>query len=210
MRKTGFTLPELLITLGVIGIAAALIVPAIGNIMPDKNKVLVLNAYSSLGKITNAITDTPDNTKWNLVEELKSHMSAEKGTTWTFTKTANDGVIAIFDVNGSKGDNCIYGTTCKKPDQFKFVIDNVGDTHPADALTMAYLENPTNTKDKKKDFKRAETIAVEDWENKQAIDLNHTRYDLNKVKEPGNYVAPSDEPSGETSDGSSDGSSTGE
>ena len=42
MKKFGFTLAELLITLTIIGISAALVVPTVGNIMPDENKAKVL------------------------------------------------------------------------------------------------------------------------------------------------------------------------
>lgn len=214
MKKTGFTLPELLITLGVIGVASALILPAISNIMPDKNKIMVLNAYSYLGKVADAISDASDKAKdgKSMATLLTEHLSAEKGATWTITETTNGGAVAILDVNGDKGKNCIYGETCKKPDEFKFVIDEDGDTHPADALTMAYLENPLNTGDKKKDLKRAESITVEDWESKQSTSSEKkTRYDLSNVKVPGEYKDPnaSDEQSDQSSDQSSDSSSGG-
>ena len=39
MKKTGFTLAELLITLVVIGIISAITLPAINKLMPDKNKI---------------------------------------------------------------------------------------------------------------------------------------------------------------------------
>ena len=206
MQKTGFTLPELLITLGVIGVASALILPAISNIMPDKNKIMVLNAYSNVGKVADAISDASDEAKdgKSMATLLTEHLSTEKGATWTITETTNGGAVAILDVNGAKGNNCIYGETCKKPDEFKFVIDEDGDTHPADALTMAYLENPLNTGDKKKDLKRA----VEDWESKQATSSEKkTRYDLSNVKVPGEYKDPnsSDEQSDQSSDSSSGG-----
>ena len=35
MKKTGFTLAELLITLGIIGVIVAILVPAVNNAMPD-------------------------------------------------------------------------------------------------------------------------------------------------------------------------------
>lgn len=49
MKKFGFTLAELIVTLSVIAVAAALIAPMIGNIMPDKNKIKVLNCYNAVG-----------------------------------------------------------------------------------------------------------------------------------------------------------------
>ena len=58
MKKTGFTLAELLIVLGVIGIVAALIVPAASKLVPDQNKVLYL-------KVNDTISTTIDGLKNN-------------------------------------------------------------------------------------------------------------------------------------------------
>ncbi len=57
MKKSGFTLAELMITLGIIGIGAALVAPAISNLMPNKNKIYALKAYNSISEITNHILD---------------------------------------------------------------------------------------------------------------------------------------------------------
>lgn len=46
--KKGFTLAELLIVLGITGIVAAVLLPAINNIMPDKTKIMYLKAYDEL------------------------------------------------------------------------------------------------------------------------------------------------------------------
>lgn len=49
--------------------------------------------------------------------------------------------------NDHSGNNpCLYSTTCLKPNEFKFRIDNDGGIRPADALGMAYLQNPTDTR----------------------------------------------------------------
>ena len=44
----GFTMSEILITLGIIGIVSAIALPAINSLMPDKNKIMYLKAYDSL------------------------------------------------------------------------------------------------------------------------------------------------------------------
>lgn len=54
MRKKGFTLAELMITLGIIGIAAAIAAPALLNLMPQKDKMQVIK-YNTM--INNAIDD---------------------------------------------------------------------------------------------------------------------------------------------------------
>lgn len=48
MKKNGFTLAELVVALGVIGIITALIIPAAHKLMPDNNKVLYLKAYDTI------------------------------------------------------------------------------------------------------------------------------------------------------------------
>ena len=54
MNKQGFTLAEVLVALGIVGVCAALIAPAIVNIMPDKNKVKVIQYHAA---ITNATVE---------------------------------------------------------------------------------------------------------------------------------------------------------
>ena len=54
MKKFGFTLAELIITLSIIAIAAALIAPSLNKLVPDKNKVSVIK-YNT--KIQNTIED---------------------------------------------------------------------------------------------------------------------------------------------------------
>lgn len=48
MKKSGFTMAELIISLTIIGVAAALVLPQITNMAPDKYKVRVLNIYNDL------------------------------------------------------------------------------------------------------------------------------------------------------------------
>ncbi|MDD3436574.1 MAG: prepilin-type N-terminal cleavage/methylation domain-containing protein [Candidatus Gastranaerophilales bacterium] len=48
MVKKGFTFSEMLVTILIIGIVAAIIIPLIPNIMPSQNKVMFKKAYSTL------------------------------------------------------------------------------------------------------------------------------------------------------------------
>ena len=214
MKKQGFTLAELLITLGVIGVAAALLVPNLGKVLPDRNKITVLNTAKVINEITanlmnndglyyninrcvglacNATPKTApyiDNkysgdSKYSrlLISNLnvdgdvneEANASAFKfkttdGVFWTVTPTAiTGGATIMIDVNGeSKGKNCSFNTTsCKKPDQYVFVVDQMGKLHPGDPLTAAYTMNQTKTKNKKNDYTLAANFSdkTKDWQD---------------------------------------------
>ena len=55
MKKLGYTLAELLITLGIIGGISALIIPAIVSSMPDENKTMYLKTYDTLSETIQAL-----------------------------------------------------------------------------------------------------------------------------------------------------------
>ena len=60
MRKMGFTLSEVLIALTIIGVVAAISAPLVNNVIPDKNKAIVLKAHKTISDINSEILD-PDN-----------------------------------------------------------------------------------------------------------------------------------------------------
>ena len=55
MKKIGFTLAELIIALSIIGVTAILVAPIVVNLMPDTNKVKVINHYTQLSSAVNQI-----------------------------------------------------------------------------------------------------------------------------------------------------------
>lgn len=57
MKKLGFTLSEVIIALGIIGIIAAITTPLIGGIIPDKDKVQVLKYYKVINDITQTLVN---------------------------------------------------------------------------------------------------------------------------------------------------------
>lgn len=57
MKKTGFTVSEILITLTVIGIIAALTTPFITRLFPDKNKAMVLKVHKTVQDINFVLLD---------------------------------------------------------------------------------------------------------------------------------------------------------
>jgi len=52
MNKKGFTLSEVMITIGVLGVLAALLVPAVVNNAPDNSKIMFKKAYYNIERIT--------------------------------------------------------------------------------------------------------------------------------------------------------------
>ena len=59
MKKKGFTLAELLITMGIIGIVAAIIAPSLANLKPDSDKAKVLKVYNTISKLNEEMLNDP-------------------------------------------------------------------------------------------------------------------------------------------------------
>lgn len=59
MKKFGFTLSELIVALGIIGVVAAITMPTLNNLIPDKRKVTVMKAYKTAVEITSEILADP-------------------------------------------------------------------------------------------------------------------------------------------------------
>ena len=55
MKKEAFTIAELLITLGILGIIAAIAAPMLSNLRPDSNKISFLKAYDTIASNTQKI-----------------------------------------------------------------------------------------------------------------------------------------------------------
>lgn len=61
MKKLGFTLTEIIIALGIVGVVAAISTPLLNNLVPDKDKIAVLKAYKIITDVNNEILET---TQW--------------------------------------------------------------------------------------------------------------------------------------------------
>lgn len=59
MKKNGFTLVEVIISLGLIAVIAAISAPLINNLLPDRNKLAVLKVNRLLTDTTNYLLDNP-------------------------------------------------------------------------------------------------------------------------------------------------------
>lgn len=201
MKKPAFTLTELIIAIAIIGVAAALALPSMINIMPDGKKMKVIKYYNIINNTVEEILANPDlyHPYWvydtNNELCLKAKVGDEKCCVGLeCVDLANKGVVRKIlsdklaldeedlsikeskdvyynirisikekngDVNCSSSD--INGDKCidfKDVNTFKFVITKEGDVRPAenDYLLQAYLLNPHNTKDRKKDFEVAKKL----------------------------------------------------
>lgn len=59
MKKFGFTLSEVIIALGIIGVLAAITMPLTSGIVPDKSKIVVLKAHKALSEINETLLNDP-------------------------------------------------------------------------------------------------------------------------------------------------------
>lgn len=213
MKKNGFTLSELLITLSIVAIASALIMPSVSKLMPDSYKLDVINAHTTIIDKVNGLLDNPQlyycepgqpfqglacdlqvagmdinfagDTKFEYLMaralELEDadvvtdgfNWKDVDGRYWRFERTdggaganKNRTFYAItVDLNGtdnSKGPNSTFvANTVKKPDRFRFMVNNYGGVTPDDAMTAAYLRNSFKMNDRQKDRSTAARMYAE-------------------------------------------------
>ncbi len=60
MKKTAFTLSELMIALTVLGILCAILLPAIMNAMPNQNKIMMKRAYYTTATVVSDLINNPN------------------------------------------------------------------------------------------------------------------------------------------------------
>ena len=186
MKKFGFTLAELLVSLTVIAIAATMMASLSGNLMPDKNKVKVLKFHSA---ISNALESMFNNENlyhpgqriegnqvvascegvecFGNFDDFQNLLIARvpqsfMGGTWDIAENENHtGYIITLDIDPNNATQTSYTTEVDVRDIDSFVLnlDKYGELTPGDNLTRAYLENPLNLKSRKEDLAKAESLA---------------------------------------------------
>lgn len=91
MKKLGFTLAELIMTLSIIGVSAALIAPAVTNIVPDAKKAKVLKYNSQLNSIINGFFN--DNNIYQPITRINPNTGDSE---WFCNNTSNARGIACI------------------------------------------------------------------------------------------------------------------
>lgn len=185
MKKFGFTLAELLVSLTVIAIAATMMASLSGNLMPDKNKVKVLkfhsaisnalesmfnneNLYHPVQRIVNGLVVTScegvecfhgDNNDFDKFRDLLIARVPQSfmGGTWDIVDNEDGNYTITLDVNPQQNGNTTFDDAADVRDIDSFVLnlDKYGELTPGDNLTRAYLENPLNLKSRKEDLAKA-------------------------------------------------------
>ena len=60
MKKSGFTLAEILIALTIVGVVAALVAPSLHNLLPNRDKVNFLRVYNGIATVAEEIIEDSD------------------------------------------------------------------------------------------------------------------------------------------------------
>lgn len=127
MKKFGFTVAEILITLGIIGVVAAISLPLLNTEAQERANLAILkstvsdfeNAFSAMmlseGKET--LTDVED---WNSDDKLSNFMKISNGKTKNGTSYSFNNNTLTLDVNGdAKPNKCNI-------DKFELTVDDYG------------------------------------------------------------------------------------
>lgn len=184
MKKFGFTLAELLVSLTVIAIAATMMASLSGNLMPDKNKVKVLKFHSAISNaLESMFNDENLYYPGQIIDENNEVVASCEGVecfenfrgllfervpesfmggTWNIVENEDGNNYTItLDVNPNNNGQTSYTAEVDVRDIDSFVLnlDRYGELTPGDNLTRAYLENPLNLKSRKEDLAKAESLA---------------------------------------------------
>ncbi len=135
-KKLGYTLIELLITMGIIGVIAAILIPILQNSMPGRDKAFVRKCYFTTKNTLYLMLNNP--TLYSTDDRLaasnvatfatnfKSYLKTSDGLStsdshfaktadgvdWYYTGNWSSGVIIYFDVNGAENTpNCTQYTS---------------------------------------------------------------------------------------------------
>lgn len=125
--KNGFTLSEVMVTIGILGVLAALLVPAIVNNAPDNNKVMYKKAYhlleQSVGNLINDDVNYPEDVTGNCKIGTTTVNCGFNNTTATVNGANNKFCYLLADSMNTVGAvNCAGPGTFETTDGIKWTV----------------------------------------------------------------------------------------
>ena len=128
MRKLGFTLAEVLISLTVVGVVSALTVPLVSNLIPDKDKINVLNTYNKIAKLTQNLLEDPTayypeiSTSGSVIRAGLFSPTGPKEGTAIIEAYPNNLSKLITESNATDDGNWTYSFECDKDIKCQFHV----------------------------------------------------------------------------------------
>lgn len=110
--KKGFTLSETLITIAVVGVIAAIIIPAMTKTMPSNNKVMFKKAYSTLGQTINLLSNDSVHYPSLMTAQNDDNSgyseTVERGFNYTCKTLSADGYTCASYYTGTPANKFVY------------------------------------------------------------------------------------------------------
>ncbi|MBE7710526.1 MAG: prepilin-type N-terminal cleavage/methylation domain-containing protein [Cyanobacteria bacterium SIG31] len=116
MKKSAFTLSELIVALGIVAVISAIIAPMLDNIIPDKNKLKVIQNYNTINEINQKLLGDnglypikqvfDSNGRFVIDESVSGLANTDKPILESDTKYSGDGKYRnlVFEMLGVDSD----------------------------------------------------------------------------------------------------------
>ena len=130
MKKQGFTIAELLITLSIIGVVAAISAPAIKNLLPDANKATVLKHYNAIESTLNQILTSQDYVSYTAIDFANNQSKKIQGLELIDVKAKiqNQNSTYITTLAERLGLELVQGTTYRDSNNASWIFTRQNDT----------------------------------------------------------------------------------
>ncbi len=115
--KKAFTLSEALITLAIIGVLAAILIPVIDNVKPDKDKITYKKAVYSM---SSAVSNAMDSAVYTMAANTNAYFRDESIEESTFCESVADslntaGAVCCKSSGKTESSSCSYPSSYEHP-----------------------------------------------------------------------------------------------